>query len=549
MPAPTPAILDQFGRPYAGAYRPRSVYPRLGDPAGYGDFDARLLRYNINWAFYSACQYNQDFNAWSERFRHDEGLYKHTRAVLSVGFRLGEFWGTHLLGGPLDHDAGDGVTRPSALPIVADDPRLREAVAKLWRDSRWSVKKDSLARHGSIKGDVAIEVVPRFAKARPAMRVVPPETIAELEKDADGNVTGATFLEMRPDPEATHRPAPAVEYRRTITRRDSGQVDVYTYRDRDPYSWGEGPTGRESAWTLEVDFCPVVHVEHLDIGFGWGASELSGVRSKIAESDALGSNLADWTYRALNGPRFLTGAQQGDVRIQVDDRESFGVYFGPKDARMQSMLDPLPVGEVTGWVAFLLGEILADHPELSIDKQRASGDMSGKSLREGRKPAETRVKSRRAAYDLAMVRAHQMGISIGVAHGWAGYEGFDAGSFDRGDLDHQIGERDVFLLDPFDRIEEQTGRFAMAQAARAAGMTLADALSRAGAAPEEVANAQAEQQRQEFMAMIAGGLPPQAALAVEAMAPALAGAMAQFVTPPGPTQVETRATQDRQALA
>src|SRR5690606_27228546 len=104
-----------------------------------------------------------------------------------------------------------------------------------------------------------------------------PVEVRELDKDRRGNVVGCTFAEMRPDPEARPGHRREVEYRRTMTRRDDGQVDVYTYRDGEPYDWGDGPDGK-SAWTLAVDFVPLRHVQHRRIGFGWGASELSGVR-------------------------------------------------------------------------------------------------------------------------------------------------------------------------------------------------------------------------------------------------------------------------------
>lgn len=535
-------LVDQYGRPLATGYQAKYVQPSLVDPARFGDYRARLARYELYWAFYLSTQYDDQLNTWAKQFKHRQELYRHVRAIFSTGYRLGEFWATHLLGGTLDFDAGDGTLIPSAVPIVTDNPALRPALARLWRDSRWTVEKDSLSRQGSIKGDAFIDVLPRFDRGRVAMRSINPERVVDLEKDADGNVLSCAIWDQRRDPEDTAVPfgqRRLVNYHRTMHRRDDGTVDVYTYRDREPYDWGEGPGGRGSAWTLEIDFVPLVHIEHRDLGYEFGGSELAGVIAKIAESDALGANLSDWIYRALNGPRLLVGLKPGDVTIKADDRQSMSVYYAPtKEARVQTMLDPLPVGETAGVVAMILDEILHDHPELAIDKQRASGDMSGKSLREGRKPAETRVKSRRAAYDLAMVRAHQMAITLGATYGFEGYEEFAPDDFERGNLDHQIGDRDVFLLDAFDRLEEQTSRFTMAQAARAAGLTIEDALARAGADPEEAARARQEQQRLEQIALMSRARPSSDG----GSDPAMAGLMAQFTTAPDSTQTETRAT-------
>jgi hypothetical protein len=109
-----------------------------------------------------------------------------------------------------------------------------------------------------------------------------------------------------------------------------------------------------------------------------------------------------------------------------------------------------------------------DYPELRYDSARATGDASAKALREVRKACESKVHGRRVVYDDALVRAHKMALAIGGWRGYEGYEAFDLGSYAAGDLDHSIGERTVFLLDPLDRIEEiqaqltawQTGKLA-----------------------------------------------------------------------------------------
>lgn len=524
----------------ASSYSPGSVHPKLDRPLEFGDYRARLMRYELFWAFYNALQYSEAVNAMADRYKYAEKLYRNIRAVFSVGFRLGEFWATHLLGGPLDFAAGDGVTVPTALPILAESDAVRSGIARLWRDSQWVVEKDSLARQGSIKGDAFIEVVPRFDRRRLVMRSINPEKVTDLEKDGEGRVVGCTIWDERRDPDQAdiaHGHRRKVDYQRTMSIRDDGRLDVYTYRGREPYNWGEGPTGSESAWTLEQGFVPLYHIEHRDLGFDFGGSELAGVLGKIAETDGVGSNLIDWTIRALNGPRMISGLKAADVRLDLDDRTKMGLYFAQsKDARVQTMLDPMPVGEVTALSAMLLEEILHDHPELAIDKQRASGDMSGKSLREGRKPAETRVKSRRAGYDARMVRAQRDALWMGGELGFPGYEAFSGLDPDDPALDHQIADRDVFLLDPFDRLEEQTGRFTMAQAARAAGLTIEDALARAGVPPEEAARARAEMQRMELLTIMMN------APAAPAGDPAAEGAAAQFTTPPDATQVPTRST-------
>jgi hypothetical protein len=52
------------------------------------------------------------------KFKTAYGVYKHVRHLYNPAYRLGEFWASHLQGGLLDPDAGDGDAVPSALPIL-----------------------------------------------------------------------------------------------------------------------------------------------------------------------------------------------------------------------------------------------------------------------------------------------------------------------------------------------------------------------------------------------------------------------------------------------
>jgi hypothetical protein len=121
----------------------------------------------------------------------------------------------------------------------------------------------------------------------------------------------------------------------------------------------------------------------------------------------------------------------------------------------------------------LLTEIEEDYPELKVMKlQGASGDASGKALRYAQQPASTRTQTARANYESALVRAQQMAIAIGGYAKYDGYQGFDLDSYEAGKLDHSIGERSVFAIDPLDRIEEDNAFWTAAKVATSAGYAL-----------------------------------------------------------------------------
>ena len=104
----------------------------------------------------------------------------------------------------------------------------------------------------------------------------------------------------------------------------------------------------------------------------------------------------------------------------------------------------------------ILSEVERNHPELQADMATASGDASGRALRVARERVEAMVSQRRAGYDDGLVRAQQMALSIGGMKGYPGYEAFGIGSYERGELDHSIGDRPVFAVDEADRLELAT---------------------------------------------------------------------------------------------
>jgi hypothetical protein len=103
--------------------------------------------------------------------------------VYSPAQRLGTFYQTHLMGGSIDPLAGDGSKTPSALPILTDNAALRPAIARLWRDSNWQIKKNVLALQGTVNGDVGIEVVDDPIKGRVYLEVVHAGKLSEIEYD------------------------------------------------------------------------------------------------------------------------------------------------------------------------------------------------------------------------------------------------------------------------------------------------------------------------------------------------------------------------------
>ncbi|NTU63917.1 MAG: hypothetical protein HGB05_11090 [Chloroflexi bacterium] len=94
---------------------------------------------------------------------------------------------------------------------------------------------------------------------------------------------------------------------------------------------------------------------------------------------------------------------------------------------------------------------------------------------------------RRAGYDDALVRAQMMAVSIGGMRNYEAFAGFGLESYERGELDHQIGERPVFAVDTLDQLEEEKLLWDTAVQATKAGLPLGSFLRRNGWSDEQIA--------------------------------------------------------------
>ena len=113
------------------AFREPQLVTEPVDAEDFADFEARRLRYAIYWSFFENTAY-RDIRAWSHSYKIRHGLYRYIRNIYNPAHRLGTFWQTHLMGGLLDPQAGDGEGVPSALPIETENEALRAAIAEVW---------------------------------------------------------------------------------------------------------------------------------------------------------------------------------------------------------------------------------------------------------------------------------------------------------------------------------------------------------------------------------------------------------------------------------
>lgn len=473
---------------FSSAYEPDALSPSEYDSAA-----ARLARYRLFWSFYE----NNAFvlpATFVASLKSNMGLYRHIRSIYNPAYRLGEFWSTHLLGGSLDPDAGDGMDKPSAIPIeIADDhPRpddLRRAIARFWEDSNLATDKDVWTLQGAVLGDAALKIIDDPERGIVYADVIHPAMIAELVVD-NRSFVKAYALEYPIELDGR-----LYTYRETAERGEGDAVLFRTYRDRSPY----GYSGAPPEWEEPYGFIPFVAVRHRSVGRFWGQSVLLPSWRKIAEANDQASKVNDHIRKMVDPPWFITGVRgPEDLELpsanattadQVARQQLPAFYATNENAKASPMTTDLNVAESLENLRSLIEEIERDYPELRYDRLRSTPDASGEALRRARQPAEAAVRRARAVYDDALRRTHQMAIAIGGASGYPGYDAFDLASYDAGLLDHRIGDRPVFATDEIDRLTEDKLFYETMTAAVTAGIDPAAFLAEAGWDEEKIRRA------------------------------------------------------------
>ena len=501
------------------AFREAAFSADVASPDDFSSHTSRQTRYDMYWKAVENTHY-RDMNRFAPKMKADYGLYRHIRGIYNPSFRLAEFYATHLMGGSLDPEAGDGKGEPSAIPIITDNDALRPAIAQLWRWSNWAGRKADWTRRGAIFGDIGILACDDVARQRVSFKVLHPGVIRELVMDDEGNVKGYILEEERDDPRITTQQRLATRnqderYTRKVTyteiaEREGESVVYTTLLDNVPYPWN----GTEAEWAEPYGFIPLVMVQHVDIGLDWGQGMLHATLGKIREADDMASKLHDQVRKMVEGAFLIAGAARGasnavnatntaaSVTNPEPGREEMKIiYSSNPDTKVHSLVSPLDIAATSAAIAEVLHELERDHPELRSDIATASGDASGRALRVARQAAEAKVLSARVNYDDGFERLMRMGLTIGGMRGY--FPGIDEGSYDRGDLDFRIGKRPVFAVDPLDDLEVKEKMWIVAGLATTAGMDLALFLEDEGWAADKIARVVAakEKRQQESLAM------------------------------------------------
>ncbi len=499
-----------------GFLNPDPIDPTGSGPASdWSDFDARRRRYRLLTAF-------ADQDAWSDRSLFagfDAGAYRAIRDQLGIAHQVAEFWPSHIYAGSIDPAMGDGRAVDSAIPIRMETelPGVREALAELVRRSQLAIVLPILVRGCAVQGDGFMEVRDDAEAGTVRLNVVPAGHVRECRSTSEGAVEMYYLDHQIANPAASdvRKDAPShrryVRYEEIVERQKDGSVRYRTYIDGQPHQWPGTPAADYTLTREQMPFVPMVKIQHRNAGLGWGKSEIAPAITNMREVADLASCLTDWSRRVLNSPKYLSGVKNPASRPNADPvvvraaetastaswgpasdsvRQEASYLYGPADSRPWDLTDTLPVGDIGGQIDRLRQKLTEDYPELAFEKVRLSGQASGESFREARKPAEDKIRQRRTEYDHGLTRAFQMAITLGGLRGYEHYQGFTLESYDAGRLDFMIDpDRPAFALTQADKIADRTARYAAMKAGMDAGLPLEIVLEEAGYDGDVIAQA------------------------------------------------------------
>lgn len=437
--------------------------------------------YKLLRAFY----YNNDLYG----LLRDLGMYLDEptlRALKNPAKRAAEFYPAVIWPGAL----------PQALPIsVEGNEAIVPAIRQLWVWSNWAIQKQISVRTAAITGNTYLRVGQEETKKRVVMQRIEPEFVTDQDTDIRGYLTYIRIdmpltNRMRPPQSQAVVELPTVGTPTYTEVWDSngGRIWVHNQGAAVAVSNLGEPTHKIEFSQLGIDFIPVVHTKHLDIGDDHGLGAFTTSLDKIDELNRLATqfhkllfrhNTPTWTLspngtdqmgRPLPAPRLPTN-DAGEEQLDFGGEK---VIKLPGNSALQTLVPPVDYMAAREAIKDYLAELESDMPELIYSRLRDFPEVSGIALRTLLSPALSVAQEVRGNHEAGLIRAHQMALTIGAKVGaWKdrGYK--DVGLYAAGDFDHYFPERPFIQLGRADVAE-------LAAAETAVGIPLKTSLRRSG---------------------------------------------------------------------
>jgi hypothetical protein len=431
---------------FIGAFREDSVTSSLANSDEFDEYDARRLRYAMYAASYENTSY-RNIHKWAQGKRNRYGLGKYIRDIHNPTAQLVDFHTSTVWRGSIAP-----LLQGGAIPLVVNggnEDAVRKAADNLLRLSNFETGKNITVMKGSNLGDVGLKIVDDIERGQSRIEIVDPSDIEDIVVE-NGIIKAYSLSKWQNNDHGQ-----LTKYTETCERGDGEDVIFRHYVNDRLGLWPEEDGDPE--WVEVYGFIPFVTIQHRNVGRLWGWAEAHPVNGKIMEMDDIASMLDDYIRKTVNAPALMSGMSKPNSKLTTTT--SAATSDNPEPGREESkllwagdgvnatyapMIAGMSIAEVDARLQTIMASIESDMPELRKSIWDIGGDPSGVALATAREPTETKINGRRTNYDGGLVRAIQMGIAIGGMRGYAGFEGFDLGSYQRGDLDISIASRPVF---------------------------------------------------------------------------------------------------------
>jgi hypothetical protein len=443
-------------------------------------------------------------SAWYEMLEEyylNNGLYDmvnlqmHENAIWAPGMkplrnpahRAVEFHVSHLWAGSLK----------LAFPLVTDNKKLPDAIAKIDEWSNWGNQKQLSARWFANFGDLFIKIAEKSEDGE-VTRVykdpIKPKFVTDFDLDERGFITY-----IRID-------VPAGEDMHTeVWSKTRGGYRLWIHnRSIDtPLEQLGTPVDTKTFEQLGFDFIPIVHAKFQDIGEPRGVGCFVHALDKIDEANrqatrlhqilfrynkpttAVSANAMDASGKPLPPPTLMgrdgNSADSTNPIVQGDD----DVWNLPGMATVEQLVPDIKYDAALAILNAQMNELSNDLPEILWYELKDKGELSNVALKTLLGPAVARVLEARGNAEPALVRANQMALTIAGIHNLDGFGGL--GSFENGDFNHTFAERDVIPVSAKEKAE-------MVKVDADAGMPLLFSMKRHGFSEEEIKEVQASEE-------------------------------------------------------
>jgi hypothetical protein len=332
---------------------------------------------------------------------------------------------------------GNGIEIDPLVDGKPVNPKLADPVRRIWRDSNLDTNKSIITKYAANLGTVGMRVH-RTPETIPGDRSTSrvritedhPSRLFNIVEDGQGNVTDVC---LKYDVQRN-----ANTGKTALTDPDWQTYEVVETLTQDEFSQKIG--GKEQLTDDQrrnpYGFCPYVILRHKDNGTQFGDWAYKGSEHVIHAINFRLSQNDRSIGRHMFPKWFIAAAGDKPQNIDVAGDKASYVKLTPDGPppMMEAIVAKVDFPAALAFMMQMINQLRRRQPEMAVGDLQLYANLSGETVAQVLKQAESAIFDVRPAYDHAFIRALQMGLSIGMTDGLTAYDvgaGTGEGSGDR----------------------------------------------------------------------------------------------------------------------